>query len=155
MASAGALEESEVLRASSKPLGAIRHDMPQLAPHLADRLKRGNPDAHLLQTTLDKALQQKMEQAVRSAVANLQPGLSVALILADGKSGTILAEVGSPDYLSVERSGWIDMSRASRSPGSALKPFIYGLAFEEGLIQGRNPDLGQAGQFRWLPTKEF
>jgi penicillin-binding protein 1C len=48
--------------------------------------------------------------------------------------GEILGEVGSADYFDASRSGWIDMTRAVRSPGSTLKPFIYGLAFEQGMV---------------------
>ena len=135
MASAGVMPQSEVDRASSKPLAALRHPMPQLAAHAADRMLAEAPDRQRHLTTLDRALQEKMEAVVRDATGSLAPDLSIALVLADGSNGDILAEVGSPDYLSAERSGWIDMTRKMRSPGSALKPFIYGLAFEEGLVQ--------------------
>ena len=52
----------------------------------------------------------------------------------DNASGEVLARVGSPDYFDDRRAGQVDMSRAVRSPGSTLKPFIYGLAFEDGLV---------------------
>lgn len=60
--------------------------------------------------------------------------VSVAIVMADAQTGDILAEVGSADYLDTARRGFVEMSRAVRSPGSTLKPFIYGLAFENGLI---------------------
>jgi membrane carboxypeptidase/penicillin-binding protein PbpC len=56
------------------------------------------------------------------------------MVLADAMTGEILGEVGSANYFDASRSGWIDMTRTLRSPGSTLKPFIYGLAMEEGLI---------------------
>ena len=57
------------------------------------------------------------------------------MVLADGRTGEILASVGSTGHLDAARSGAIDMTRAVRlPPGSALKPFIYGLAFEDALI---------------------
>src|SRR5690606_30658988 len=68
------------------------------------------------------------------AAQRLGPKVSVAMVLADSRTGEILGEVGSADYFDGKRQGWIDMTRAIRSPGSTLKPFIYGLAFEEGLI---------------------
>ena len=68
------------------------------------------------------------------AAERLGPKLSVAMIMADARSGDIVARVGSSDYFDGSRRGWVDMSEAVRSPGSALKPFIYALAFEEGLI---------------------
>lgn len=64
----------------------------------------------------------------------LGPKLSLAMVMADAQTGAIVGEVGSADYFDASRSGWIDMTRVNRSPGSTLKPFIYGLAFEQGLV---------------------
>ncbi len=155
MATAGIMPQSEVMRATSKPLAAVRHAMPQLAAHASDRLTRENPGALVLETNLDRALQEKMEAVLRDASSKLAADLSVALILADGKSGEILAEVGSPDYLSVARAGWIDMTRRQRSPGSALKPFIYGLAFEEGLIREQTRITDSPVDFGGYQPKNF
>ncbi|WP_245417858.1 penicillin-binding protein 1C [Cohaesibacter celericrescens] len=135
MANAGVIAKSEVARAASRPVSSLRHPMPQLAAHAADRLRKETPKARLHETTMLRAIQERMETVVKEATERLSPDLSIALVLADAKNGTILAEIGSPDYLSEARKGWVDMSRALRSPGSALKPFIYGLAFEEGLVR--------------------
>ena len=62
------------------------------------------------------------------------PNISVAIIAVDNESGDVLARVGSPDYFDDRRAGQVDMTRAVRSPGSTLKPFIYGLAFEDGFV---------------------
>src|SRR5690606_18921026 len=70
----------------------------------------------------------------REAAAKLSPKVSVAIVMADASTGEIVGEVGSADYLDASRSGWIDMTRVNRSPGSTLKPFIYGLAFEQGIV---------------------
>jgi penicillin-binding protein 1C len=59
--------------------------------------------------------------------------LSLAIVVAEHATGTIRASVGSAGLFADERKGYVDMTRALRSPGSTLKPFIYGLAFEEGL----------------------
>ncbi len=64
----------------------------------------------------------------------LGPNISVAIIAVDNESGDVLARVGSPDYFDERRAGQVDMTRAVRSPGSTLKPFIYGLAFEDGFV---------------------
>ena len=64
----------------------------------------------------------------------LGPNISVAIIVVDNASGDVLARVGSADYFDERRAGQVDMTRAVRSPGSTLKPFIYGLAIEEGLV---------------------
>src|SRR6202035_5105324 len=59
---------------------------------------------------------------------------SVGIIVVDNESGDVLARVGSADYFDESRAGQVDMTRAIRSPGSTLKPFIYGLAFEDGFV---------------------
>ena len=64
----------------------------------------------------------------------LGPDMSVAMVVVDNATGEILARVASPDYFDERRAGQVDLTQAVRSPGSALKPFIYGLGFEDGLI---------------------
>ena len=60
--------------------------------------------------------------------------MSVAIVVVDNETGEVLARVASPDYFDERRAGQVDLTQAVRSPGSALKPFIYGLGFEDGLI---------------------
>ncbi len=79
-------------------------------------------------------MQAGLEAVAKDAARKIGDRVSVAMVLADAKTGEILGAVGSADYFDTRRSGWIDMTKASRSPGSTLKPFIYGLAFEEGLV---------------------
>ncbi len=62
------------------------------------------------------------------------PIMSVAIVAVDHATGEVLARVASADYFDERRAGQVDMTQALRSPGSALKPFIYGLAFEDGLV---------------------
>lgn len=70
---------------------------------------------------------------VAERAASLGPGISGAMIVADHRTGTILARIGSADRLDPARGSFVDMTRAVRSPGSTLKPLIYGLAFEQGI----------------------
>ena len=134
-ASTGTIASGEVKRAARTRVSKRRIALPRLAAHLAQRLKISNPDAKIHKVTLKRPLQRVLEKVAQNAARRFAKEVSIALVLADAKSGEILAEVGSPDYLDADRAGWIDMTRALRSPGSALKPFIYGLAFEEGLIR--------------------
>ena len=69
-----------------------------------------------------------------SAPQALGPDMSVAIMVVDNATGEVLARVGSPDYFDARRAGQIDLTPRVRSPGSALKPFIYGLGFEDGLV---------------------
>ncbi len=70
---------------------------------------------------------------MKESVARLGPKLSAAMVVIDNASGEIRARIGAADPADETRGGAIDMSESPRSPGSALKPFIYALAFEEGL----------------------
>jgi len=106
-------------------------------------------------TTLDPALQRDVEQAVRSELA-ADPRLGQAAVLVvDNVSGEVLAYVGSADFLDREREGQNDGVRARRQPGSALKPFAYGLALSSGwtaasVLSDVEVEVGEAGA-SWLP----
>ena len=80
-------------------------------------------------------MQARLEALARERASALGPKLSVAILVADVETGDVLARIGSADYFSEARGGALDMSRAVRSPGSTLKPFIYGLAFEAGVAR--------------------
>lgn len=131
---AGLLPAFEVQRAGSTPVPAHRLAMPDLAPHLANRALGRDPAAARIALTIDADIQQRLEELAREEGARLGRKQSLAILLADGRTGDILASVGSTDYLDASRFGAIDMTRAIRSPGSTLKPFIYGLAFEAAIV---------------------
>jgi penicillin-binding protein 1C len=133
MADAGAIEPREVARAAALNLEANRRGLPALAPHLAETAFANANGQQNVALTLSKQAQQALEQVARDAARRLGANLSVAMVLADSRTGEILAEVGSANYFDGARSGWVDMVRAPRSPGSTLKPFIYALAFDEGI----------------------
>lgn len=131
---AGVVEQMEVAQAIQASLPAARRQLPALAPHLAEAARVKNRKASEHQTTIIRAVQQRLEEVALNAGRHLDPKVSLAMLMADATTGEIVAEVGAADYFDTSRSGWIDMTRAERSPGSALKPFIYGLAFEQGLV---------------------
>lgn len=133
MREAGLIPSSEIVRASAATIPGGRRAMPDLAAHLAGRALGAQPDNRKVTLTLDRALQGRLEDLARETAARLGPKLSLAMVLADGRSGEVLASVGSTGHLDAARAGAIDMTRAVRSPGSALKPFIYGLAFEDAI----------------------
>ncbi|MBC2884931.1 penicillin-binding protein 1C [Ochrobactrum sp. CM-21-5] len=134
MADADVLSDEEAARASRERIAQTRHPLPALAAHFADLALKKAPTEARHQLTLKKSVQRGLETVARSAAVRLGPKVSVAMVLTDSRNGNILGEVGSADYFDGKRQGWIDMTRAVRSPGSTLKPFIYGLAFEQGLI---------------------
>ena len=134
MVSSGVLNREEVEGARKSRLPQVMAEMPRLAPHLADRLRAEAPGAQRLSLTVEAELQARMERLVRSAAQRAGDRLSAALIVADHQSGEILASVGSPGYADQGRQGFVDMTQALRSPGSTLKPLVYGLAFDQGLV---------------------
>ena len=132
MVSAGILSEREAARAALEEVPSYRRAMPSFAAHATLRALRTGEEPPRL--TISRRIQEGLEAVAREAAARLGPKLSVAMVLADSRTGEILGEVGSAGYTDSARSGWIDMTRVLRSPGSTLKPFIYGLAFEQGLV---------------------
>ena len=104
-----------------------------LAPHLADRAVRAAPSRPRHVLTLDAGVQRGLEGLARQAVADRGAQMQIAILVADHQSGEILASVGSAGFVADQRQGFVDMTMALRSPGSTLKPLVYGLAFDEGL----------------------
>jgi penicillin-binding protein 1C len=129
----GIISTAEAEAAKAVPMPDARRPFPMLAAHAAEAAvaERPDPNTHLL--AIDARLQANLEQLARERVERLDSKLSVAILALDNATGEVRAQVGSPDYMSKERAGAIDMTLAMRSPGSALKPFIYALAFEGGL----------------------
>jgi penicillin-binding protein 1C len=137
LAAAGVVPQDEIARAKYEPVLEGRRPMPMLAPHAADAAVAAAPDQHLHRLTIDAALQKNLEEVARERARALGPNMSVAILAVDNATGEILARVASSDYFDLGRAGQVDMTLAVRSPGSTLKPFIYGLGFEDGFI---NPE---------------
>ena len=129
----GVIKRDDAIAAIAEPVPTIRRDFPKLAPHLADAEVEGKPDRAVVRTTLDARSQAALEQVAADHARLNGSGLSAAIVAVDHKTGEVLAHVGSAGYLEEARNGAVDMARAVRSPGSTLKPVIYGLAFDLGL----------------------
>ncbi|HKD22863.1 MAG TPA: penicillin-binding protein 1C [Rhizomicrobium sp.] len=129
MVEEGVVTASDASVAKREGVPSLRLTMPIAAPHLAQRLARAHPhDMHLV-TTLDASLQGAIERMGSRERAYLEDGGSLAIVVVENKTRSVLAYVGGTDYWG--RSGQIDLAARPRSPGSALKPFIYGLAFDD------------------------
>jgi penicillin-binding protein 1C len=129
----GVLDAETVAAAMTEPSPSVRQDFPILAAHLADRARYASPLETRLDLTVDAALQARLEDLAAAAVAPHGDRLQVAIMVADHTTGEILASVGSSGYTVDAREGFVDMTQALRSPGSTLKPLVYGLAFDRGL----------------------
>jgi penicillin-binding protein 1C len=130
----GRVGQEDAVQAKTTPVPRLRKPMPILAPHSADQAVANVKDAPVIRLTLDSGLQKALEALARDRAIALGPNVSIAILVVDNESSDVLARVGSPDYFDDRRAGQVDMSRAVRSPGSTLKPFIYGLAFEDGFV---------------------
>ncbi len=130
----GLIPADEIARAKAEAVPSARRPMPLLAPHAADQVVAAEPSRRLHTLTLEAPLQAALEDLARDRAQALGPDVSVAMIAVDNASGEVRARIASADYFDVRRAGQVDMTTALRSPGSTLKPFIYGLGFEDGLI---------------------
>jgi penicillin-binding protein 1C len=133
VALAGVITRAEADHAKAEPVPTARKAFPQIAPHLAEELVAAQPKTAIIRTSIDRDLQSLIETLAKDSAAAAGPRLSVAILAIEHDSGKVIAHVGSPGYLDKARFGAIDMVKAIRSPGSTLKPVIYGLGFEAGL----------------------
>jgi len=137
MEALGLLGSAQARAAREAPLDLVPAERAFRAPHLVDALsarlgEMGLDGAAEVETTIDPGLQRDVEQIVRDELAG-DPRLgNAAALVVDNASGEVLAYVGSADYLDDARLGQNDGARSPRQPGSALKPFAYGLALSRG-----------------------
>jgi penicillin-binding protein 1C len=140
MADLGWLGRAELERALGEPVRFFSAAEKFRAPHFCDFVLARLPEetkrtTTALRTTLDLALQEKVEILVRSHLDGLEKrGLTnAAAIVLDNATGEILAMAGSRDFFDGSAAGQVNGVIALRQPGSALKPLTYALALERGL----------------------
>lgn len=133
----GTLSAEAHARASVEPVFSRPYPQPFLAPLLARRL-RLTTDAGTIGTFIRRDLQQSFETLARQYHSRLPEGASIAMLAMAHGSGEVVAYVGSAGFFEHDRYGQIDMVQAARSPGSTLKPFIVGLALDQGLIHSES-----------------
>jgi penicillin-binding protein 1C len=134
MYAAGVLDADTAQAATQAPLPVVRHRFPTVAAHLSDRLRRMKPLQRVHVTTLDRGLQIALEGLAHRVARGAGAQVSAAIMVVDHRTGDVLASVGSAGYAAAQgRQGFVDMTRALRSPGSTLKSLVYGLAFDQGL----------------------
>jgi len=152
--------------AQAQAVQTVRRLRPFDAPHLTRMVRARRPGVGDVTTTLDRDAQSLAEQAIRAQVAALRHAgvTNGAVVIIENETSAVRALVGSCDFRSVRDQGQVNGATALRSPGSALKPFTYALAFERGIcgpetvladvpcnIAGYDPD-NYDGSFRGLVT---
>lgn len=122
------------------PRYAGRGRLPFEAPHTVAALLREAPGASKIHATLDLALQKALEREIAEHVRRgAEHGLrNAAALLIDYRSMEVLARAGSAAFWDTDIQGQVDGTRAKRSPGSALKPLLYALAIDQGLIHPKS-----------------
>ncbi|WP_426490454.1 penicillin-binding protein 1C [Hymenobacter sp. 102] len=133
---AGLFPAQDVADALLEPLDVQRHPAPTLAPHLARRLVRQFPHQAIIRSSLQRSKQSKAEDLTRGYVRRLRElGISQAAVLVvNNRTRQVEAYVGSADFRDFAGQGQNDGVVAVRSPGSTLKPFLYALALDRGLV---------------------
>ena len=129
----GVISPEQAKAARTEIVPTSRRPFPAIAPHMDDRVLAEVPGLGLYQLTLDRKLQLALEALASEVVAAQGERVQVAIVVADHRAGEVLASVGSAAFRADARAGFVDMTKALRSPGSTLKPLVYGLAFDEGL----------------------
>jgi penicillin-binding protein 1C len=134
MAALGVISQRAFAEARAEAIPRARWALPFHAPHLARGLRQAEPQQVVQQTTIDPILQRQVEELLSREAASLDPQATLAALVVDNRAREIVAYVGNADFASVQRHGTLDMARAVRSPGSAMKPFIYAMAFDRLII---------------------
>lgn len=138
MAELGVWTTAEVRDAQIESVAARALQPPLSAALLAERLREERPTQRRIATTVDAGLQRALEARVSDYLARLPERTSAALLVVDNATLQARAYVGSATFGDEQRLGHVDMVRAWRSPGSTLKPFLYGLALDDGLIDSES-----------------
>ncbi|MDR1832534.1 MAG: penicillin-binding protein 1C [Fusobacteriaceae bacterium] len=140
----GALPRDQYALAVREPLPRQIHPFPRHAPHLLRRLS-GESREKLLRSTIDGELQQNVEAVCKTYAAFIRnEGVeNVAVLVVENATRAVRAYAGSQDFLDFDALGQVDGVTARRSPGSVLKPFLFALAIDAGLVapQSLVPDV--------------
>ena len=129
-------EKSMITIALIEPLEMARHEAPSCVPHFSRQVSVRFPGKLCVETFIDRRIQEMLENILYAEVrhtSNMNITNAAAVVI-DNKSGTIKAYAGSADFTDSGSQGQVDGVVALRSPGSTLKPFLYALAIDKGLI---------------------
>ena len=138
MRALGVWSPRQISDAALEPVVARSLRAPLSAALLAERLHQQYPRARRITTTIDADLQRAVEDRVGAYMGRLPPRTSAAVLVIDNATLQAHAYVGTAEFAAVQRLGHVDMVRAPRSPGSTLKPFLYGLALDDGLLTSQS-----------------
>ena len=128
---AGIVSEAEYLDATLSPLPETPQKFPQLNHHLADQLQVSGSQGYV-KTTISRNIQVSLNRLGKTW--RLGENENVGALIVE-RTGEVIGQLGSSDYFDRDRNGSIDFTRRQRSPGSTLKPIVYGLAEDAGVLR--------------------
>lgn len=134
----GVWEKDTVAQALAEPIVVQPLSVPASAPLLTRRLIRERGDAAVVRSTIDGYLQGELEAYARQARLELHDRASLAFVVVENETRRVVSYVGSAEFGSEARHGHVDMVQAVRSPGSTLKPLLYALAIDQGMIHSQS-----------------
>lgn len=144
---------SDAAVAEREGVPSMRLPMPIVAPHLSQRLHLADKNTPRIVTTIDASLQAAVERLASQEKNYLDDGGSFAIVVVENKTRNVLAYLGGTDYWG--KSGQIDLANRQRSPGSALKPLIYGLAFDDLILHPSSMMEDQPTMFGDYAPRDF
>ncbi len=128
--------QQELTDALNEPVVMKRRSLPGIAPHLSIRLHLSQPNNAVIKTTINKNVQNKLEQLAwnyhqRMQMHNVN---NLSVLVVNNATHNIVGYVGNADFSDYTHNGQVDGITAVRSPGSTLKPLVYALAMDKGII---------------------
>ncbi len=124
----------DLKNAQDMPVTQTHYTFPHYARHLLERFNKDKKSDYL-ETSLDAQLMKDLSTMLFKSAQRLSPAVTISVLIAENQTSFVRAYVGNADYFNRNKLGMIDMIPAVRSPGSTLKPFIYGLAFDQRMAQ--------------------
>ena len=129
---------AKVLAAKDETVAAYTPERPLHAPLLARRLIQEQQNLSRIETTIDLDLQSSIEDLARNYISTFPKHSSAAILVVENETLQVRGYLGSADFKNPVRFGYVDMIKAQRSPGSTLKPFLYALGIDAGLIHSQS-----------------
>ncbi len=146
----GILDDQALSVALRDPIPSRLFPFPARAPSGADLLRLSHPETVVVRSTLEAPLQRTAERLLADALKPFPGSVAAAALVVENATGAVRAYVGNARWGGAERGNWVDCGGVPRSPGSALKPFVYLRAFERGLLAPgslvADTPLGMAGR---------
>ena len=134
----GLWSEQKALKVMQEPISVWKPQQPFVAPLLARRLHQKHPEKKVIKTHIQRELQQRISAYVQGYASLIGDGVSMAVLVVDNHNQHVISYVGSASMQDASRAGHVDMVKAIRSPGSTLKPLLFGLAIDQNLIHSQS-----------------